>query len=100
MSTAESDDSYAYLVTVLNYRWRVIECRRGIQWILQYRNRTETVARHAWRGRSYCRTKEALIRCCDEHAGQTDAAARRILTALPDRIKPEHLKISHVEATS
>ena len=95
MSTAESDDSYPGVVAILNSGWRVIECRRSIQWILQYRNRTETVARHAWRGR---RTKEALIRCCDEHAGQIDAAARKILMALPDRINPERL--SHIEATS
>jgi hypothetical protein len=52
MSAAESDDSYAHLVTVLNYGWRVIECRDGIQWLLQYRNRTETVARQVRRGRS------------------------------------------------
>jgi hypothetical protein len=63
MSTAESDGSYARVVAVLNSGWRVIECRHGIQWILQRRNRAETVARHVWRGRSYCRTKEALIRC-------------------------------------
>jgi hypothetical protein len=100
MSAAESDDRYAHLVIVLNYGWRVIECRHGTQWILQHRNRTETVARHAWRGRSYCRTKKALLRCCDEHAGQIDPAARKILMALPDRINPERLKISHIEATS
>jgi hypothetical protein len=94
MSVAESDDFYPGALAVLNYGWRVIECRHGIL-ILQYRNRTETVARHAWRGR---RTKEALIRCCDEHAGQIDAAARKILMALPDRINPERL--SHIEATS
>jgi hypothetical protein len=52
MSTAESDDKYAHLVIVLNDGWRLIECRHGIQWILQYRNRAETVARHVWRSRS------------------------------------------------
>jgi hypothetical protein len=33
MSTAESDDSYAHLVGVLNNGWRVIECLHGIRWI-------------------------------------------------------------------
>ena len=56
MSTAESVDSYTYVVAVLNDGWRAIECLHGIQWVLQYRNRAETVARHVWRGRSYCRT--------------------------------------------
>lgn len=94
MRTAESDDSYPNLVAVLNSRWRVIQCRDGIQWILQYRNRAETVARDGWRGRSYCRTKEALIRCCDEHAGQLDPVARKTLLALPEWIEP---KVSQIE---
>jgi hypothetical protein len=67
----------------------VIERRHGIQWILQRRNQAETVARHVWRGRSYCRPKEALNRCCDEHAGQIDPAARMMLEALPERINSE-----------
>jgi hypothetical protein len=56
---------------------------------LQYRNRAETVARHVWRGRSYCRTKEALIRCRDEFASQIDPATRMPLAALPERINSE-----------
>jgi hypothetical protein len=96
MSFAESDDSHPHIVAVLNRGWRVIECRDGIQWILQRRNRAETIARHAWRGRSYCRTREALIRCCDEHAGQIDRAARPRLVALPERIESN---ISPIEVT-
>jgi hypothetical protein len=49
MSFAEPDDYYPDVVAVLNGGWRVIECRHGIQWVLQYRNRAETVARHGWR---------------------------------------------------
>jgi hypothetical protein len=99
MSAAESDDSYAHVVTILNGGWRVIECRHGIQWILQYRNRAETVARHVWRGRSYCRTKEALIRCCDKHAGRIDPAARTTLGALPERIDSEKQNVPQTEVT-
>ncbi len=43
------------------------------------------------------RTKEALIRCCDEHAGQIDPAARLTLVALPERIESN---ISPIEVTS
>ena len=100
MSVAESDDSYPGALAVLNSSWRVIQCRHGIQWILQYRNRAETVARHGWRGRSYCRTKEALIRCCDEHAGQINPAARMTLLGLPERISSEREKISATEVTT
>ena len=81
---AEFADNYQ-VVARLNVRWRVIECRDGIQWILQYGNRAETVARDGWRGRSYCRTKEALLRVCDYHAGVIDRDAAEILAGLPDR---------------
>jgi hypothetical protein len=87
---AESADSYP-VVARLNARWRVIACRHGIQWILQYRNRAETVATDAWRGRSYCRTKEALIRVCDAHVGEIDPEAEAILARLPARF-PEQQK--------
>ena len=84
---AESSDDYPDVVAILNGRWRVIGCGNGIQWILQYRNRAKTVARDGWRGRSYCHTKEALIRVCDAHAGRIDPESRAILAALPDRIE-------------
>jgi hypothetical protein len=80
---AESSDEYP-IVAILNGRWRVIPCRHGIQWIFQSRNRAETVARNVWRGRSYCRTKEALIRVCDHHAGMIDPGARATLAGLPE----------------
>jgi hypothetical protein len=78
---AESDDRYPH--ARLNACWRVIECRDGIQWILQARNRSETVARSDWRGRSYCRTREALIACSDRHCGEISPAGRAALEALP-----------------
>ena len=65
---------------------RVIECSHGIQWILQYRGRTETMATSRWRGRSYCRTLEALIGCCHAHAGEIEPSASIILAELPARI--------------
>jgi hypothetical protein len=82
-SVFESDEAYPHLR--LNSRWRVIECRDGLQWILQVRNRAETVARDVWRGRSYCRTLDALIRRCDRYAGALDPAAVAALRALPER---------------
>jgi hypothetical protein len=100
LSTADSDDSYPGVVAVLNGGWRVIECRHGIQWILQHRNRAETVARHSWRGRSFCRTKEALIRCCNEHTGQIDPAILMTLEALPERTNSETQQIPQIETTS
>jgi hypothetical protein len=52
MSFAKSGDPSPGIIAVLNNGRHEIECRQGNRWILQHRNRIETVARHLWRGRS------------------------------------------------
>lgn len=84
-SHRESDDAYGAIVARLNAGWRVIECRDGIQWILQ-RLDGERHGRARWTGRSYCRTREALNRVCRDYAGEIDATARSPLNSLPDWI--------------
>jgi hypothetical protein len=83
----ESADGYHRLVAHLNRKWRVIECREAIQWILQHRGSPETARRDDWRGRSYCRTSEALIRCTREYCGFIDPTAAAVLSALPETIE-------------
>jgi hypothetical protein len=92
----ESDQTYPNIN--LNDRWRVIECRDGIQWVLQARNRAETVASDVWRGRSYCRTRQALIRCCDQYAGAINPAAVAALEALPERFPHPSAPVTAVKA--
>jgi hypothetical protein len=82
----ESADGYSRVVAVLNGKWRVIECRDRIQWILQSRDSLKATV-GVWRGRSYCRTKEALLRVCAAHAGEIDPGAAAVLAALPDWIE-------------
>ena len=85
-SRAESSDDYPDVVAVLNDRWRVIACAAGIQWILQCRRSAETCSTARWQGRSFCRTREALIRLCQpQNVGPIDPAAAAILAELPDR---------------
>jgi hypothetical protein len=86
MSRMESADDYSGLVVHLNPNWRIVECRDRIQWILQRRGSPEKARRDDWRGRSYCRTSEALRRCAREHAGVIDPSAVAVLAALPERI--------------
>ena len=85
LSTSEEAEAYRAIVAVLNPRWRVIECRNGIQWILQ-RN---TGLRHGttrWEGRCYCRTRECLLRRVRELAGEIEPTASAVLNNLPDWI--------------
>ncbi|TIV01716.1 MAG: hypothetical protein E5W09_01450 [Mesorhizobium sp.] len=84
-SHRESDEAYCATVARLNAGWRVIECRDGIQWILQ-RMDGERHGRARWTGRSYCRTREALIHVCRGNAREIDATAGAALDSLPDWI--------------
>ena len=85
----ESYDAWP-VVARLNAGWRVIACRDGAQWILQRRGSPEKPRGDDWRGRSYCQTSEALIRCAREHAGEIEPTACAILAALPVRLRKAH----------
>jgi hypothetical protein len=69
----ETTEEYPAVIAVLDARTRVIECRDGIQWIIQ---RRQGKGRDPWRGVSFCRTKEALLRLAGRHPA---------LDALPER---------------
>jgi hypothetical protein len=57
----EGVDGYPGLVAQIDAQTRVIECAARIQWIVQ---RSVVRARgREWRGVSFCRTKQALLRC-------------------------------------
>ncbi len=57
----EGVDWYPGLVAQIDAQTRVIECAARIQWIVQ---RSVVRARgREWRGVSFCRTKQALLRC-------------------------------------
>ena len=87
MSRLETSDHYAGFVAQLNPDWRVVECRDRLQWVLQRRGSPKMSRQDDWRGRSFCRTSEALIRCAREYAGAIDKTAAVILAALPDRLE-------------
>lgn len=84
-SHRESDEAYFGVIAMLNDKWRVIACRDGIQWVFQHKA-GERHGTARFDGRSYSRTKNALILLCREHADEISPAAMSILTALPERI--------------
>jgi hypothetical protein len=81
LSTRESADDYHKVIARLSDRWRVIECRDGVQWILQYRFRSEKADKAPWVGRSYCRSRNTLLRCIREHTSGVDLAAAEVALA-------------------
>ena len=74
MRYPETSDSYPRVVVDFGDGWRVIECAAGLQWIVQRRLRNTT---RPWEAQSFCRTKEALLRCAMH--------SHPVLDALPDR---------------
>jgi hypothetical protein len=84
------------LVAQLNASWRVID--DPLQWILQRRKGNPRKKNSGWRARSYCRTKDALLRCireycclpddgtlgCIEEYRGVDGAALQQIRALPE----------------
>jgi hypothetical protein len=76
----ESDGAYPCLVMVSD-KLRVINCRDDMQWIIQRRQGADE-----WRGVSYCRTREALIRDARRRLGaDLPLEGPAILQALPER---------------
>jgi hypothetical protein len=82
---SEEGDDCRTVVVRLNDHWRIIVCKAGIQWILQQKNR-DAQKTTRWKGRSFCRTGEAIKRLARQHAGVINPAALAILDALPERI--------------
>jgi hypothetical protein len=66
----------------LNGNWRVMD--DPLQWILQRKKGSPRKKNSGWRNRSFCRTRERLLRCVREHCGEVDNDARAQLQALAD----------------
>jgi hypothetical protein len=75
---AEGNDDYRPVIAILNDRWRVVECAGGVQWILQCYG-----GPNRWRSRYFYRTREGLILCAREHAGEIGGVALMRLLKLP-----------------
>jgi hypothetical protein len=59
----------------------MIHCR---QWILQRRKGNPRARNTGWRDRSFCRTREALLRCIRQYCGEIEVEALAKLNLLPD----------------
>jgi hypothetical protein len=70
------------LIAQLNERWRVVD--DPLQWILQRKKGNPRKKSSGWRGRSFCRTREALLRCVREYCGEIEIDALARLDELPE----------------
>ena len=70
------------LIAQLNKNWRVVD--DPLQWILQRRKGNPRKKNSGWQDRSFCTTREALLRCVRESCGEVDDKALVRLYALPE----------------
>jgi len=68
-------------VAQLNETWKVVD--GPLQWELQRRKGNQRDKNSGWQGRSFCRTREGLLRCVREYCGEISVEAVSKLQALP-----------------
>src|SRR5258708_5381779 len=77
----EDRDDYPRLIAMVDKKTRVIECRDGLQWVLQRRST------RGWAARSFCRSREALWTATRRLLGLDRPAPKsEWLLAMPEHI--------------
>ncbi len=76
--TREHADDYARVVVTLSDTFRIITCRKEIQWILQRR------VGGRWRPLKFIRCKESLLRRVDALGIELENEVRATFEALPE----------------
>ena len=81
-SHRERDDNYQGVIVQLDPRWRIIECRDAIQWIIQKRS-AEPLNPGYWLGASYLTDRNKLIELSTTLGLFSEPSLRAVLEALP-----------------
>jgi len=79
------------LVAQLNARWRVVY--DPLQWVLQRRKGNPRSKSTGWASRSFCSTREALLRRVREYCGEVEPRAFANLAALPEHHAMQNLDV-------
>jgi len=82
-SHRERDDNYSKVIIQPAPRWRIIECRNALQWIIQHRS-TKPLNRGYWLGVSYLRSRNKLIEVSTGLNLLSDASMKDVLAGLPE----------------
>lgn len=82
-SHRERDDSYYKVIIHLAPRWRIIECRNALQWIIQRRS-AKPLNRGYWLGKSYLTSRNKLIEVSTSLNLLSDASMSAVLSKLPN----------------
>jgi len=64
-----------------------------LQWILQRKKGNPRNKNSGWQSRSFCTTREVLLRCVREHCSDVEPAALTKLAALPPHHAMQNLDV-------
>ena len=84
-SHRERDDNYQGVIVQLDPRWRIIECRDAIQWIIQKRS-AKPLNPGYWLGASYVTDRNKLIELSTTLGLLSEPSLRAVLEALPSSV--------------
>ena len=79
------------LIAQLNATWRVVDY--PLQWRLQRKKGNSRTRNSGWQDRSFCTTREGLLRCMREYCGDVEPAALAKLAALPEHYAMQNLDV-------
>ena len=79
------------VVAQVNANWRIVD--DPLQWILQRRKGNPRDKSSGWQARSFCTTRDGLLRCVREYCGDVEPPALAMLTALPDHHAMQNLDV-------
>ncbi|MDB3878442.1 hypothetical protein N9311_01790 [Amylibacter sp.] len=84
-SHRERDDGYSKVIIQPAPRWRIIECRNALQWIIQHRS-AKLLNRGHWLGVSYFTSRNKLIEVSTGLNLLSDASMKDVLAGLPETV--------------
>ena len=84
-SHRERDDNYSKVIIQLTPRWRIIECRNALQWVIQHRS-AKPLNRGYWLGMSYLTSRNKLIEVSTGLNLLSDVSMKDVLAGLPETI--------------
>ena len=87
-SHREREDNYKKVIIQLAPRWRIIECKNALQWIIQHRA-TKPLNQGYWLGVSYITTRNKLIEVSKALNLLSDASISAKLSKLPNHINQQ-----------
>ena len=85
---SERSDGYSNIILLFKPRWRLIECKYGIQWIIQKRSSSTNTG--VWIGKVHTTTRNVLIVSCSQLNLINGVETLQILSGLPEKISASY----------